>query len=67
MSRPKRLSLFNFGNKYDHRIYLVIEHKDADIGRNTLVKTDPPMINKIVREATLGEDRKMKGVLKKCD
>ena len=50
-----------FGTKYDHRVYRAFENRDADIGRSTIVKPVPPMVDKIVQEATLGEDSKMRG------
>ena len=51
-----------FGLKYDQRIYRAFEHKDADVGRSTITKPKPPMINKVVQEASLGDDSKMIGV-----
>ena len=54
-----------FGSKYYHRVYRAFEHKDAYIGRNTIVKPNPPMVIKNFQEATLGEDSKMKGVAKR--
>ena len=53
-----------FGLKYDQRIYRAFEHKDADVGRNTIVKPKPPMISKIIQEATEGEDSRMMGIMK---
>merc|ERR1740124_1955217 len=53
-----------FGLKYDQRIYRAFEHKDADVGRSKLVKPKPPMINKVIQEATEGEDIKIIGVVR---
>ena len=52
------------GSKYDHRIYDNFEQKDATAGRITLVKPTPPIIDKVVQEATLGECIKVMGVLR---
>ena len=32
-----------FGQKYDHRVYTAFGHRDADVGRNGIVKPNPPM------------------------
>jgi len=53
-----------FGLKYDQRIYRAFEHKDANVGRSKLVKLNPPMINKVIQEATKGEDSKIIGVVR---
>ena len=53
-----------FGLKYDQRIHRAFEHKDADVGRSTLVKPRPPMIDEVVQEAIEGADSKMKGIIK---
>ena len=53
-----------FGLKHDQRIYRAFEHKDADVGRRTLVKPKPPMVDKVVQEATLYKQSVMKGVHK---
>jgi len=53
-----------FGLKYNQRIYRAFEHKDVDVGQSTLVKLRPPMILKVVQEATLGASSVMNGVSK---
>ena len=37
-----------FGLKYDQRVYRAFEHKDVSVGRKTLNKPNPPMIEKVV-------------------
>ena len=44
-----------------------IEHSnigDTDAGCGTLIKPTPPMVDKVVQEASLGEDSKLTGVIK---
>ena len=44
-------------------MYRAFEHKDASVGRKTLNKPQPPRIEKVVQEATLGEGSIMKDVV----
>ena len=37
-----------FGLKCNQRIYCAFKHKDVNVGKSTLVKPKPPMIEKVV-------------------
>ena len=53
--------LNHIGAKFDHRVYKAFEYKDRTKGINLLIKPRPPMINKVVQFATMGEDSVLVG------
>lgn len=54
-----------FGSKYDQKIHRAFEQNDAYVGRKLLIRPTTPMMDKIVHETTLGNNSKLKGVMKR--
>ena len=53
-----------FGIKYDQRIYHVFQQKYANVERSMILKPTPPMIEKVVHEATIWAGSDMHRVIK---